>query len=82
MAVREFLRSSPLGRGRPTAPIADDTPLVESGLLTSLMVADLLLLLEELRGCPLDPAALSPGAFRDIDTIVSRFLQEEPSCTP
>lgn len=60
------------------APVGDDfsdtTPLIASGHLTSLLVTDLLLFVEELRRAPLDPASLRPGVFRDVDTIYATFL--------
>ncbi|MEO7836322.1 MAG: hypothetical protein ABIS21_01620 [Acidimicrobiales bacterium] len=52
----------------------DATPLIASGHLTSIQVTDLLLFVEELRHEALDPAALRPGVFRDIDTIYATFL--------
>ena len=54
-----------------------DTPLIEQGVLTSLQVMDLLLFLEELRGSPVAVEELTPGAFRDLDTIARTFLLEE-----
>jgi hypothetical protein len=74
-ALRAFLAEA--SQGVPPAEIRGDTPLVESGLLSSLSVADLLLLLEELRGRPLDLRALGPGCFKDLDTIVATFLEED-----
>ncbi|HVE64455.1 MAG TPA: hypothetical protein VNB94_11720 [Mycobacteriales bacterium] len=57
--------------------IADDTPLISSRLITSLQVTDLLLLIEELRNAPIDPASLRPGAFHDIDAIYAAFFAGE-----
>ncbi|HVE99465.1 MAG TPA: hypothetical protein VNA12_09830 [Mycobacteriales bacterium] len=54
--------------------VTDDTPLISSRIITSLQVTDLLLLIEELRNAPIDPAALRPGVFRDIDTIYATFF--------
>ncbi len=52
----------------------DHTPLITTRYLTSIQVADLLLYVEELRGESLDPWALRPGVFADIDTIYATFL--------
>lgn len=70
-AIRSWVRS----RAKTPAPeqIDDTTPLFAERHLTSLHVPELLLLLERLRGEPIDPEDLGPGDFRDIDTIVRRF---------
>ena len=58
--------------------LADDSPLFEIGYIKSLHVPELLLLLEELRGGdPIDVRTLQPGDFRDLDTLVHRFLTPE-----
>jgi hypothetical protein len=74
-AVRIFIAESS-GDGARAEEIGDRTPLVERRLLTSLMVADLLLFIEELRGVPIEASSLGPGCFKDIDTIVSTFFEE------
>lgn len=78
-SARETLRAflTEASNRIPPAEIRGDTPLVETGLLSSLSVADLLLLLEELRGRPLDLGALGPGSFKDLDTIIATFLEED-----
>ena len=50
------------------------TPLLDSGLLTSFQVMELILFLEELTGRPVDVGRLQAGAFRDLDTIGRLFL--------
>jgi hypothetical protein len=62
------------GRVAPEA-FDDTTALVDSGILTSLMVTDLLLFLEQLRGRPVEPAQLRPGAFASVQAIVEAFLE-------
>lgn len=54
--------------------IAPDTRLVAERILTSLMVLDLILFIEELRGAPLDPASIRPAAFQTIAAIAATFL--------
>ncbi len=77
-AAREALRG--WVRERSAAAVPDDfddhTPLIASGLVTSLQITDLLLVVEEMRSAPLDPASLRPGVFRDIDTIYATFLAD------
>jgi len=71
VALRDWVRE----QAGDEVPLIDDaTPLIASRLITSLQVMDLLLLLEELRQEPIDPTALRPGAFRDIDTIYATFF--------
>jgi hypothetical protein len=68
-AVRAWVRT----KARDPEGIEDTTPLFEERHLMSLHVPELLLLLERLRGAPIDPTGLRPGDFHDIDTIVGRF---------
>jgi acyl carrier protein len=70
--LREFVVERS-GRVRPDE-VADDTPILERRIITSLQVLDLILLVEELSGRPLDASSLKPGVFRDIDTIYRSFF--------
>jgi hypothetical protein len=56
--------------------LRDDTALLESRIITSLQVMDLILFVESLARRPVDVERLAPGAFRDIDTICRTFLGE------
>jgi hypothetical protein len=58
------------------AELSDTTPLLEARHITSLLVPDLLLLLESLREAPIDLASLKAGDLKDLRTIYSRFLPE------
>ena len=60
-----------------SADLRDDTPLLERRILTSLQLADLLLVLEELRGSPVDLERVNGAAFRDLASLVKAFLPEE-----
>ncbi len=73
--IREILRSWVLtkAKDRGSAALTDTTPLFEERRLRSLHVPELLLLLERLRGAPIDVEDLRPGDLRDIDTLVLRF---------
>jgi len=55
--------------------IHDDTPLLESRVITSYDVLELILHLEEARGRPIDRRQLMPGSFRDVATISRVFLE-------
>jgi hypothetical protein len=74
--MRSELRSFVLGKAKaPLRPedLTDRTPLLADGWLRSVHLPELLLLMERLRGAPVDVEDLKPGDFRDIDTIVTRF---------
>jgi hypothetical protein len=73
--IREALRSWVLSKASnlDSSTLTDKTPLFEERHLRSLHLPELLLLLERLRGEPLDVDELGPGDFRDIDTLVRRF---------
>jgi hypothetical protein len=63
--------------GLDSAAVAVDTPLLAERVITSFDVLDLLLHLEQVSGSSIDRAQLTPGSFRDIDTIARVFLAEE-----
>ncbi len=73
--IRAVLRSWVLTKanGLDSAGLTDTTPLFEERRLRSVHLPELLLLLERLRGEPIDVEDLRPGHFRDIDTLVLRF---------
>jgi hypothetical protein len=54
--------------------LADDTPIFESGALSSLEVVELIAFVETLRGEPLDLDTVDPEALTSIDTIARTFL--------
>jgi len=73
--MRQTLREWVLGKAEDLDPTAltGTTPLFEERHLRSLHVPELLLLLERLRGEPVDVDELRAWDFRDIDTLVARF---------
>lgn len=73
--IRQALREWILGKAKDLDPAAltDTTPLFELRYLRSLHVPELLLLLERLRGEPIDVQDLGAGDFRDIDTLLAKF---------
>ncbi|WP_290062218.1 hypothetical protein [Amycolatopsis solani] len=60
--------------GLPPGELTDDLPLLEGRILTSLHVPELILLLERLRGEPIDVEQLRPGDFHSLRVIADRFL--------
>lgn len=71
--LRDWIRKN--GQDVDPALLTDTTPLIESGILDSLSIMELLLELERLRNAPVDVTRLQPGAFRSIDVIVRNFLE-------
>ena len=54
--------------------LRDDTPILETGIITSLDAMELILLLEDLRGAPIDVQQLDPAALRTIDSMYRAFF--------
>ena len=63
-------------RTRSGRDLADDTPIFESGILSSLEVVELIVFVEGLTGEPLDLDAVDPDVLTSIDTIARGFLGE------
>lgn len=59
------------------ADLADDTPIIERRIISSLQVMDLILHLERLRGKPVEIDSLKPGAFRTVGDIYANFFPAE-----
>lgn len=57
------------------AALADDTPLLDSRVISSFELLDLILHLEAARGAPITREHLQPGSFRDVNTIARVFLE-------
>lgn len=57
--------------------IANDVPLLESRIISSFDVLELILHLERASGRPVTRRQLVPGSFRDINTIAQVFLMSE-----
>jgi len=56
---------------------SDDEPLLESRIITSLDVLDLIIHLEHARGQSITAGQLVAGSFRDVNTIAQVFLTQE-----
>ena len=57
--------------------LADDTPILERRVVTSLQIMDLILFIERLRGLSIDVRRIKPGSFRSIDAIVDSFFGDD-----
>lgn len=60
-------------RAKAGVDVTDQTQIFAERTLRSVHLPELLLLMERLRGAPIDVDNLRPGDFRDIDTMVARF---------
>ena len=56
------------------ADLNDQTPLLETGLLSSLDIVEFVLFIEELRGEEVDTDEIEPEVFTSIDTLVEGFF--------
>jgi hypothetical protein len=78
MNTREQLRQwLAVAANRPLGEIADDTLLIQHGLITSLQVMDLLLQIESITGSPIAVERLEPGAFASLDAIMRAFVPSQ-----
>jgi acyl carrier protein len=69
---REFVRDTAL------LPLTDDTPLLESGILDSLSLLQLVVFLEERFGITVGDADLLPQNFETVNTICAYLRAREP----
>ena len=74
--IREQLRTWIVKRAKDKpSELRDDTPILESGILSSLDVVELILFVEQLRGGEeIAVDDLSPEAIRDVDAIYRSFF--------
>ena len=54
--------------------LSDDTPIIERRIISSLQLTDLILMVEDLSGQPIDAELLKPGVFKDINAIYRNFF--------
>ena len=59
-------------------PLANDTPLLESGILDSLGLLRLVVFLEEQFGITIGDADLLPEKFASVNTICATFYSPRP----
>jgi acyl carrier protein len=75
--IRARLKSWILEHSKTSAPpdFADDTPILEKGLLSSLDIVEFVLYIEHLRDEELDTEDIDPEVFTSIDTLYAAFFQ-------
>ncbi len=76
--VLQFVRS----RGSRHAEVTSQTDLLESGLLDSLLLMDLIFHIEEVYGIRFDSDHVNPANFRRIVDIVKFVLDQVPRRQP
>jgi acyl carrier protein len=73
--VRRELRSWIVDHAKSAvAELRDDTPILESGILSSLDIVEFVLFIENLRGDEVDTDAIEPEVFTSIDTLYRAFF--------
>jgi acyl carrier protein len=77
LARRAVLRVRP---DADPAGLTDDTPLLESRVLSSFDLVSLILEIEALSGQRIRRDQLAPGSFRDLNRIAAVFFEEGLSC--
>lgn len=55
--------------------LADDTPILEQGILSSLDIVEFVLYIESLRGEEVDTDAIEPEVFTNVDTLWESFFE-------
>lgn len=75
-AIRARLRGWILAHAKVDGPgdLTDQTPLLATGLLSSLDIVELVLFLEELRGEEIDTDEIEPDVFVSVDAIWTGFF--------
>lgn len=76
--MKEKLRHWVLGNAHNAhqADIDDQTEILESRLITSLQIMDLILFVEQLTGKSVELSQIKPRSFASIDAIYATFFQE------
>jgi acyl carrier protein len=75
-ATRSLLHEWVVNQNGKVSPdqVADDTPLLERRIITSLQILDLILFIERLRGVSINVQLIKPGSFCSIDAIMTHFF--------
>jgi acyl carrier protein len=55
--------------------LSTSTPLIDTRIISSMQVMELILFLEKLKGSRLNMKNIKPGVFQDIDSIYNTFLK-------
>jgi acyl carrier protein len=75
--TRDKLRGWILQRSKKkitASDLDDETPIVDSGLLSSLDIAEFVLFIESLRGDEVDVDDLEPEVFANINSVYEAFF--------
>ena len=74
--IRDRLRDWILIRSEspPGTELEDNTPILDSGLLSSLDVVELVVFVESLKGEEVDVDAIEPEVITNIDTLYKGFF--------
>ena len=75
--IRKQLRDWVLEHAKAPPPggdLTDTTPLLETGLISSLDIVELVLFLEELRDDEIDPDEIEPEVFTSVETLWQAFF--------
>lgn len=75
--IKDYIRSE-LVRDPALLPVADETPLLESGILDSLSLLQLVVFLEGRFGITVGDADLLPEHFASVNTICAYVRTRQP----
>ena len=70
--LRSWIQDRARGRGADT--VLDDTPILDRGYLTSLDVAEFVILIESLRNEEIDADLIEPASFTSLNQIWDVFF--------
>ncbi len=59
--------------------VPSNMAIIEKRVITSVQLMDLILYMEHLRGEPINPQHIKPGAFTSVDSIYQHFFCEAVS---
>ena len=57
--------------------VSSDLAIISKRIITSVQLMDLILYLEHLRGTPINPRHIKPGAFNTVDSIYQHFFSPD-----
>jgi acyl carrier protein len=57
-----------------SADFSDETPVLQTGILTSLDIVEFVLFIESLRGTDIEADAIEPEAFTNVRSVYSAFF--------
>ena len=77
--VRSELKSWIRERAGSEEELANDTPILATGLLSSLDVTELILFIESLKGEEVDLDAIEPEVLENVDTLYQAFFKDASS---